>query len=272
LKYIGKYDLILGKRKISRESRMPFLHRYIGNPVLSGTLSFLFKKKIQDVHTGFRIIKRGSLNKLKLKAAGMEFASEMIIKAIKNKLKIKEVSISYSGRLGESKLKPFSDGWKHLRFILLYSPMFIFLTPGIIFFIFGIASLFFLYFNTPQLLGITLYFHPMFISSLLTIAGYQLIIFSIFAKTYAITHLGEESVLFDKFYRLATLERASILGILFLIVGLSIVTIIFINWLQSNFHGIDKVKPFIMASTLAIMGIQTISSAFMLSILGIKED
>ena len=123
------YDLVIGNRfsgMMDRKS-MPWLHRYVGNPVLSFLVRLFFKIKIKDIHCGARAIKKEALDKIVLYTAGMEFASEMIIKVSKAKLKITEVPIIYKNRIGESKLKSFSDGWRHLRFILLYSPNFLFL-------------------------------------------------------------------------------------------------------------------------------------------------
>lgn len=122
LKHAKDYDLVLGRRAYLQKDAMPFLNRYIGNPLLSWTLRFLFGSGIRDAHTGFRIIKREKLENLELKTTGMEFASEMIIKAIENDLKIIEVPIHYHPRKGKTKMRRLPDGWRHLRFMLLYHP------------------------------------------------------------------------------------------------------------------------------------------------------
>jgi len=201
----------------------------------------------------------------------MEFASEMIIKAIRSGLKIKEVPINYFPRLGESKLKTFSDGWKHLRFMLLYSPLFLFFLPGLILLILGAGSMAWLYLGSPEILGIKLFYHPMFLSSLLTIVGYQLIIFSAFAKIYSINHLREKSRVFEKLFKYITIERAGLLGIMFSVVGIAIYTAIIMKWLGSGFGAMQEIKNSILALTLLVLGAQTIFSSFMLSILGIRE-
>ncbi|MBD3252207.1 glycosyltransferase, partial [Candidatus Pacearchaeota archaeon] len=267
------YDFVLGNRfsgKIEPRS-MSWSHRYIGNPLLSFTLRLFFHTKIKDSHTGMRAISKKSLEKLNLQTRGMEFASEMIIKAIKNKLRIKEISISYHKRLGKSKLRSFSDAWRHFRFMLLYSPIFLFFIPGSVLFILGLDSLIWFYFGNPEIFGITLYFHPMFLSSLLLIIGYQLMFFAVFAKTYAITHLKEKNILFERLYKYITIEKASILGIITGILGITIFLWIFLKWISTGFGSLNEVKNAILALTLTIIGIQTIFSAFMLSILGIKE-
>src|SRR3989338_6137651 len=201
----------------------------------------------------------------------MEFASEMIIKDLKNKLKIKELPINYYKRKGKSKLKTFSDAWKHMRFMLLYSPLFLFFIPGLIMLLIGVASMFWFYFGSPEILGIKLFSHPMFFSSLLLISGYQLIIFSAFAKTYSITHLKEESAFMNKTYKYLTIERASILGFLIIFFGFIIYFFILKKWLNSGFGELNEIKNSIVALTLITTGIQTIFSSFMLSILAIKE-
>lgn len=239
------FDMVIGNRfagKINKKS-MTFSHRYIGNPVLSFILRLFFKTKIRDSQCGMRAIKKDALEKLNLQTTGMEFASEMIIKALRNNLKIKELPIDYHPRLGESKMKSFRDAWKHIRFMLLYSPMFLFFIPGLIIFILGIISLF-------------LYSSHMFVSSLLAIIGYQLITFSAFAKIYSITHLSEKNPIMEKLFKYITIEKASLLGAIIIVMGL----IIF-----------STIKDSVITLTFLTIGIQTIFSSFMLSILGIKE-
>lgn len=267
------HDLVLGNRFSGKieEGAMPALNRYLGNPALSFILRLFFFTKIKDSHTGMRAIKKEALEKINLRAGGMEFASEMIVKAIKNGLKIKELPINYYKRKGSSKLKPFSDAWKHMRFMLLYSPLFLFFVPGSFFFLTGGISMVWLYFGAPNFLGLKLYYHPMFFSSALIIIGYQLIIFSAFAKSYAINHLGEKSAFMQKIYSLITIERASIFGASILIFGALVYTIIFAKWISSGFSSLNEIKNSIVGLTLVIFGVQTIFSSFMLSILSIKE-
>lgn len=123
LKYLeGGYDLVIGNRfgQPLKRGVMPFSHKYLGNPFLSFLFRLFFQVKIRDIHCGMRAIKKESLILLDLKTSGMEFASEMIIKAVKNKLKIKELPIGYNYRLGQSKLKAWPDGWRHLRFMWIF--------------------------------------------------------------------------------------------------------------------------------------------------------
>ena len=201
----------------------------------------------------------------------MEFASEMIIKALRNSLRIKELPIDYYSRKGKSKLRGFSDAWKHLRFMLLYSPLFLFFIPGIIVFILGVLSMLWLYFGNFYLFGIRFYTHPMFVSALLIIIGYQLIFFSIFAKTYSITHLGEEGKLINKLYKYLTIEKASIFGTIIIFLGALIYVYILVEWIKKGFGDLNEIKNSIVALTFITLGVQTIFYSFMLSILGIRE-
>jgi glycosyltransferase involved in cell wall biosynthesis len=267
------YDFVIGNRFSGKIEKcaMPWPNRYIGTPVLSLFLKIFFGAKIKDSQSGIRAIKKDALEKLNLQTSGMEFASEMIVKAIKNNLKIKEIPTNYFKRIGKSKLKPFSDAWKHIRFMLLYSPLFLFFIPGLFLFAIGIASMLWFYFGNPQIFGIKLFYHPLFISSILAILGYQLIIFSAFAKIYSITHLGEKNEFFEKMFKYITIEKASIIGVLISLIGLIIYVLIFIKWLKSGFGSLDEVKNSIVALTFIVLGAQTIFSSFMFSILGIKN-
>jgi len=249
---------------------MPWSHRYIGNPILSGILRLFFKTNVRDSHSGMRAITKPALEKLNLRTMGMEFASEMVIKAGKKGLKTKEIPINYKKRAGTSKLNSFPDGWRHLRFMLLYSPLFLFFIPGLILFLLGLISGLLLYFGKLEFLGTPLYYHPMFLSSVLVVVGYQLIIFALFAKTYAATHLGEKNNL-QKLYKHITIEKAGIIGILLALIGAIIYIYIFVGWVKSGFSGLEQVKNSVVALTLIVIGIQTVFSSFMLSILGIKE-
>lgn len=275
-KFIGElkkgYDFVIGNRFKGgmEKGAMPWINRYIGNPILSAILRLFFKTKIHDAHCGMRAISKEALEKLGLRTMGMEFASEMIMKAVKNRLKIKELLINYHKRIGDSKLEAIVDGWRHLRFMLLYSPLYLFFYPGLLLFLIGAGLIFWLYAGSPEILGIRLQYHPMFPSALLTITGYQLIIFGLFAKTYAITHLGDKPIL-NKLYKYITIENAGIVGIAMGILGLIIYAAILFKWLSSGFGPLQEVKNSVLALTLIAIGIQTIFSAFMLSILGIKE-
>lgn len=265
-------DFVIGNRFRGRidPGAMPWSHRHIGNPVLSSILRLFFKTRIHDTHCGMRAITRSAYQDLSLMTTGMEFASEMIVMALKKHLRILELPVNYHRRQGVSKLRRLPDGWRHLRFMLLYKPFFLFFVPGIMLLSAGAVSLPLFYFDVLKFPGIRFYYHPMFLSSLFIITGFQLALFSLFAKTYAITHLGDDPIL-DRFYRYVNIERVSLIGLCGVGVGGFIYLRIFVHWVETDLGALNEVKNGILALTLAVLGIQTVFSAFMLSILGIKQ-
>jgi len=267
------YDLVVGNRfaGLMVKKSMSWSHRYLGNPFLSFLVRFFFQVKINDIHCGARAISRAALDRINLHTGGMEFASEMIIKASRQKLKITEIPINYRPRLGESKLHSLTDAWRHLRFILLYSPLFLFLLPGTILFGLGLIFMALFYFFNPIFFGFQLYVHPLFFFSVMVILGYQLILFSGFSKVYAITHLGDSDHRLESLFKWLTIEKAGLVGILMALMGAVIYVIIFVSWVGSGYSSLDEIKNSIVALTLLVLGIETFFSAFMFSILGIKE-
>lgn len=267
------YDLVVGNRFSGAMSKgsMSWSHKYLGNPVLSFLVRLFFKVRIKDIHCGARAIKKSSLSSIILYTGGMEFASEMIIKAAKANLKMVEVPIKYEQRIGESKLNTIIDGWRHLRFILLYSPLALFFLPGFIVFFSGLILMFIFYFYEPSFFGLRFYIHPFFIFSLMIFLGYQLIIFGGFSKVYAINHFGDRSKAMETLFKYITIEKTGLIGIALTLIGLFLYIYIFTKWLRSDFGQLDQVKESIIGLTLIMVGLQTFFSAFMFSILGIKE-
>jgi len=266
-------DLVIGNRFAGKieSGAMPTSHRYLSRIIFAFLTKIFFGLKIGDIHCGERAISREALDRLDLRTTGMEFASEMMIKAGKKGLRIVELPINYARRQGESKLRTIPDGWRHLRFLLLYSPTLLFLLPGIILTIIGLLVMVLLYFDQLSFGALRFYYHPMFGASLLLLIGYQLIIFTVFARTYAHVHLGEPSSTLEKIYRHLSIERASLVGIFFALAGTIILGLVFWHWYNSSFSSLTEVKNLIIAQTLIFLGLQTIFSSFMLSILGIKN-
>ena len=266
-------DLVVGNR-FSGETKnfpMPWLHKYIGNPFLSFLVKWFFKVKINDIHCGARAISKTAFEKIILYTSGMEFASEMIIKSAKANLKIAEIPVGYNERIGDSKLRSFRDGWRHLRFILLYSPLFLFLTPGVFLFSIGMILMITFYFIQPKIFGIQFYYHPMFLFAVMIMTGYQLIFFAGFAKIYAITHLGDNDKIIESLFKKITIEKAALIGSGLIIFGSIVYILIFLKWISSGFSSLDEIKNSIIALTILVLGVQTFFSSFVLSILGIKE-
>jgi glycosyltransferase involved in cell wall biosynthesis len=268
------YDVVVGNRFTNNieYGAMPLTHRYIGNPILSFFVRVFFKVRIHDIHCGSRMITKQAFEKIVLYTLGMEFASEMIIKTAKAHLSIAEVPITYRKRLGTSKLQSLTDGWRHLRFILLYSPLFLFLLPGLLLFATGSIVMMLLYFSNLQVLSIELYVHPMFLFAVMVMVGYQLVIFGSFSKIYAITHLGDHDPFLESLFKKITVEIAGIIGIVISGIGAVIYIYILVKWLSSGFGTLNEIKNAVVALTFVVIGIQTLFSGFMLSILGIKEN
>lgn len=254
------YDLVIGSRikgKIEKGA-MPFHRRHLGNPILSLIFSIFFKKRISDVNSGFRAIKREAFNKLTLQTTGMEFASEMLINAVKNNLKIKETQITYSKRIGKSKLNSMNDGWRHLRFFLIYSPIHLFIIPGLILLSIGLFLLFRSLLNKIHISYVLL-------GSLFSILGYQVINIGLYSKIYAIiSDFEKNDKIIDLIAKYFPLERSLFLGFLLIFS----VIILFLTSLPIK---AEKLYYSIFLYTFMILGIQTIFSAFFLSSLLIQK-
>jgi glycosyltransferase involved in cell wall biosynthesis len=267
-------DFVIGSRFKGeiRPGAMPWLHRYIGNPTLSFILNKFFKLNISDTHCGMRAFTREALNKMHLRTTGMELASEMIINASKAKLRIAEIPIIYHPRKGESKLRSFSDGWRHLRFMLMYSPTHLFLIPGTLFLAVGLFILFLLLPGPLRFLGLTFDIHYMVIASFLSILGLQIIYIGLFAKIYSITeHFEIEDGLIKFISNQFNLERGLLLGLLTFSFGLALYLYILAKWVFSGFGALEEIRMGLLALTLTIIGVQTVFSSFFLSMLGIRK-
>jgi glycosyltransferase involved in cell wall biosynthesis len=266
-------DLVVGNRFTGsiENGAMPLHHRYVGNPFLSFVVKKLFNIKINDIHCGVRAMSREAFEKITLHTTGMEFASEMVIKVAKQKLAIAEIPVSYRVRIGKSKLQSVGDGWRHLRFILLYSPVYLFLIPGAFLTCLGLGSLLVFYFGKISLFNLQFYIHPMFLSSVLIMLGYQIMLFAGFSKIYAIAHLGETDLFMESLFKKITIEKAGFVGLAAACLGILMYLYIFIRWIHSGFGSLDEIKNSIVALTFVVIGVQTFFSAFMLSTLGIKE-
>ena len=165
--------MVLGSRLRGEISpgAMPWLHRYVGNPLLSATLNLFYRTRISDTHSGFRAFRRDAYERLDLRTTGMEFASEMLIVAARARWRIAEVPIAYRARGGESKLRTFRDGWRHLRLLLLYSPRHLFTLPGWLMSVTGLFILLALVRGPLTIVGRFFDFHFMFVGSLLATLG-----------------------------------------------------------------------------------------------------
>ena len=267
-------DFVIGNRLKGEilPGAMPKLHRYLGNPVLTGILNVLFRSGVSDAHCGMRSFTREAYQQMELQTTGMEFASEMVIKAIKTELKIKEIPITYYPRKGESKLNSFRDGWRHLRFMLMLSPTYLFLIPGILLFLLGLMGTVALL-PGPLQIGSRAYdIHVMVLTCLLCLLGYQVLLLGLSARTLSVTRgFSSSDSLIQFVYRHFTLEKGLLLGCVIFAVGFLIDGWIAYGWVKSGFGELQKVRPALFALLLMVLGTQTVFSAFFLSMLGISS-
>ncbi len=268
-------DYVLGSRFQGKilPGAMPWLHQYIGNPVLTGLLNFMFGLKSSDAHSGLRAFTKDAYRQMRLQTTGMEFASEMVINAARAKLRVAEVPITYYPREGESKLRSFRDGWRHVRFMLLYSPDHLFLIPGALLLILGLAGMLWLVGGPKIVSGHFVDYHFMFVASLLTIVGFQVLLTGFYAKAYAFTHrFAPDDRMIQLFYRYFSLEGWLVVGFLVFLLGLGIDAAIFATWVQHHFRDLFAVREALLALTLMVIGLQLVFSSFLLSILNINSE
>ncbi len=271
-------DLVMGTRTRGTimPGAMPWKNRYIGNPVSTGLLNRLFRAEVSDVHCGMRAFTKDAYRKMDLRTTGMEFASEMVIRASIAGMTIREVPITFQpdGRGRKPHLRPWRDGWRHLKTILLFSPSALFLVPGIALMAIGLvlmaAQLVAPVSEPLQWFGFRMDFHWAILGSLLAIVGYQVVLVDLFAKLYAMARgLREEDRFFQRAFRWFTLERVLAVGALVVIVGIAMDGFVAFRWLRTDLGPLVSgyTRVFILGSTLVALGVQTIFSAFFLSIL-----
>jgi hypothetical protein len=200
----------------------------------------------------------------------MEFASEMVIRAAKENLAISEIPIEYHPREGESKLSSFRDGWRHLRFLLVHQPTYLFIVPGVLMTLLGgLISLMVL--AQLSVFGRTWDVHTMIAGSLLTIVGTQVIALGLCARAYGVYVLGEHDRLFDRMRPWLRLEHGLVAGALVTLLGLAFAVVIFARWGEAGFGALSETRLAILAATLVIVGIQVFFTSFLLSILGLRR-
>jgi glycosyltransferase involved in cell wall biosynthesis len=265
-------DLVIGDRMQNiHPGAMPWHHRYIGNPLLSSLLNLLFHTGVSDAHCGMRAFRRDQLELLDLRTTGMEFASEMVVRAAKAKLDIRQFPIEYHPRGGESKLSSFRDGWRHLRFLILHSPRHLFIVPGLTMSaIGGLISLAVL--ARIDLLGRRWEVHALIGGSLLVIVGVQVVTLGLCALAYATYFMGERDPWFERMRRRLRLEHGLSLGGGFALLGLAMIVTIVLEWIGGGFGSLAYERMAILAATLLVLGIQIIFSSFLLSILGLRRQ
>ncbi len=276
------YDLVQGCRLESGGGRilpgaMPFLHRWIGNPLFSWIARLWFRSPIHDIHCGMRAFRRGFYQELDQRCTGMEFASEMIIKSALRGGKTAEVPITLrpDGRRSHAPhLRTFRDGWRHLRFFLVFSPRWLFLIPGVLLILMGLIG-YGIGMPGLRLHGIRFDVHTLLFSSLAVICGYQSVLFAVLTKAFAITEgLLPEDARMNRLFRVVNLERGLIVGALATLAGVLLLAGVVNHWRLEHFGDLDygrTMRWVIPGVTLTTLGFQTVLSSFFLSILGMHR-
>jgi glycosyltransferase involved in cell wall biosynthesis len=264
-------ELVMGDRMDNiHPGAMPWLHRYVGNPVLTGVLNLFFRTGIKDAHCGMRALRREVLPRLDLRTTGMEFASEMVIRAAKEGLVIDEFPIEYHPRGGDSKLSSFRDGWRHLRFLLVHSPTHLFVIPGAALLAIGaLASLVVLL--QINVLGREWDLHAMVAGALLLIVGIQVLSLGLCAHAYGTYFMGERDPWFDRMRARFRLEHGLALGCVVTLAGLAIVAFIVATWIDRGFGELREERLAVLAAALVVSGVQIFFASFLLSILGLRR-
>lgn len=276
------YDLVMGCRMPRGGGRimkgaMPWKHRWIGNPVLSFIGRLFFKCPVTDFHCGLRGFTKESYERLSLQTTGMEFASEMVIKATIYGLKMNEVPITLykDGRSRPPHLRSWRDGWRHLRFMLLYSPRWLFMYPGIALALLGVGVMAWLLPGPRAVGSVTLDIHTLLYAAMAVLVGFQTVIFAIFSKLFALSvGLLPENKKLNSWFKVIQLETGLIVGTLLTLIGIGFSLYAVGVWGQASFGALNPsqtLRSAIPGVLTIVLGLQIILSSFFLSVLGLRH-
>lgn len=271
-------ELVMGNRFLGgiAPGAMPPLHKYLGNPVLSWIGRSLFRSAIKDFHCGLRGFNRVAMNALHLQASGMEFASEMVVKSTFAQLRVSEVptTLAKDGRSRPPHLRSWRDGWRHLRFLLIFSPRWLFLIPGAVAFFLGFIGAIALSFGPVVIGNVGFDVSSQIYLAALTVVGYQSVLFAILSKIYA-QHEGFQiprSRNFERLERKISLESGAIVGVLLFILGLVVAAVQFNHWSHTGFGALDAsetVRVAVPAALVMMLGSQTVMAGMFLGVLSV---
>jgi glycosyltransferase involved in cell wall biosynthesis/uncharacterized membrane protein YidH (DUF202 family) len=272
-------DLVMGNRFAGgiAKGAMPALHKYLGNPVLTGVGRILFGSRCRDFHCGLRGFKRASILALDLQTTGMEFASEMVVKATLHDLRIAEVptTLRPDGRSRAPHLRSWRDGWRHLRFLLMYSPRWLFFYPGLALMGFGTVVSGLLLFGPLQVGSVVFDVHTLLYAAMAVVLGFQCAAFAVFTKVFAISEkLLPEDPRMDKVSRFVTLETGLTVGVFLVLIGMAGAVYSLVAWEMTGFGTMEPrqtLRVVIPSVTFLTIGVQIILYSFFLSILNLKR-
>jgi len=273
------YDLVMGNRFAGgvQAGAMPLLHRYLGNPVLSFLGRVFFHSKCVDIHCGLRGFSKSGYDKLGMRTTGMEFASEMVVKAELVGLRVTEVptTLSRDGRNRRPHLRTWRDGWRHLRFMLLYSPRWLFLYPGMLMMLAGATLALWLLPQPRMVKGITFDVHTLLYAMVAILIGFQSVAFAVFTKIYGMTEgLLPHDPAAQRWFKFVTMETGLTLGTLLVLTGLASSLYAVHVWSTRNFGPLNTstmLRTVVPSVTALTLGCQIILSSFFLSVLGLAR-
>ncbi|MFN7990208.1 MAG: glycosyltransferase family 2 protein [Thermoanaerobaculia bacterium] len=272
-------DLVMGSRfrgKIE-PGAMPFLHRWLGNPVLSFLGRLFFQVPTSDFHCGIRGFRKEAIDRIGLRTTGMEFASEMVVKASLFGLRIGEIPVTLrkDGRSRPPHLRTWRDGWRHLRFLLMYSPRWLYLWPGLLLVLLGAGLLAWLYPGPRHVGAATLDVHAMLGAAVMVLAGVEALTFAVFAKVFAVTEgFLPADPRVSRAFRVVTLETGLAASVALLLAGGALCASVTGDWIASGWSYLDysvSMRRMIPGALLLVLGAHGLLSSFFLSILGLKR-
>ena len=273
-------DLVMGSRFSGRiePGAMPPLHRWLGNPVLSGLGRLFFRTDVSDFHCGLRGFRREALERLDLRTTGMEYATEMVVKAALFGLKIAEIPVTLrkDGRSRPPHLRTWRDGWRHLRFLLLYSPRWLFLLPGLLLVLIGATLILWLLPGPRVAFGATWDVHSILGGAAMVLVGTQAVFFGVCAKIFGVTEglLPKDPVLESLFDKWVTLETGLAGSALALLAGAWLVGHVLLDWSAAGFHDLaysDTMRWMIPGVLFIVLGAEGVFGSFLLSLLGVRR-
>lgn len=269
------YDLVMGTRLKGTilPGAMPPLHRFFGNPFLTGTTNLFFRSGISDAYCGMRGFAKSAFEKLGVTATGMEFAVEMVVKASNKSVKITEVPITLhvDGRSRRPHLRSFRDGWRTLRLLLFYAPDYLYVIPGLVLFIVGGFLQWLLYNGPAYLLGYWMGIHWLALGCLLTLLGFQVLSLGAFAKAFAMNEAFEvRGRIFPRLFNRFSLELGVLIGFIMIWAGLLIDLWILSTWLATGMGPLNTTHVVFVASTFLALGVQVVFSSFFLGMVRLR--
>lgn len=268
------HDLVMGTRLKGEilPGAMSWSHRWIGNPILSGMLRLMYRTSISDSHCGMRSMTREAYERLRLRTTGMEFASEMVVNALREGLRVAEIPITYRPRIGESKLVGMRDAWRHIRFLLMYAPSYLFQLPGLVLILGGLALVLLLGGGPRDLFGVRWDYHPLLFGVAAAILGWNLILFDVLAKTYSMSAgFARPGRWLSRLTSVFSLERGLALGLLAFLAGFGLEAKIVYDWLAGGRSELMAVRGVVIGMAAMVIGLQTVFGSFLISLMSIRH-